>query len=197
MVEIDNKQKILKIALDLFSEKGFDSVGVQLLADMSGITKPTLYYYFGNKDGVFKELLKSDYDKLNSLLMQIKYVPKVQSYFEDVYPVLVKVVRTYFDFAQKNEKFYRMAMLAMFSPPTSKTNEIAKILNNSQYNIITKLFLDISKAHPNMKGKEKRLCWTFIGMINTYIGLWYNNEEKLTQKTVEDAVYQFMHGIFS
>ena len=38
-----NKNKILSIALDLFSSKGFDAVGVQTLCEKSGITKPTLY----------------------------------------------------------------------------------------------------------------------------------------------------------
>lgn len=194
---INNKQKILNIALELFSEQGFDSIGVQTLAEKSGITKPTLYYYFGSKEGVFKELLKGYYDKLDSLLSQINYVPKVQSYQEDVYPILIKVVKSYFNFAMQNEKFYRMALLALFSPPTSKTNEVVKDLHNKQYEIINNLFIEISKAHPNMKGHEKRLCWTFIGMINTYIGLWYNKAEELSDKTAEDAVKQFMHGIFT
>lgn len=194
---IDNKQKILNIALELFSEKGFDSVGVQLLAEKSGITKPTLYYYFGNKEGVFKELLKGYYDNLNSMLAKIGYIPKVESYNEDVYPVLVKVVQTYFNFAMRNDKFYRMVLSALFAPPTSKTNEIVKDLHNTQYKIINKLFEDISKAHLNMKGKEERLCWTFIGMINTYIGLWYNKAGELSKSTAEDAVKQFMHGIYS
>lgn len=197
MEEIDNKQKILNIALELFSQYGFDSVGVQKLAEQSGITKPTLYYYFGNKEGVFRELLKENYDKLNALLLKINYVPNVQSYNEDVYPVLVKVVQSYFDFAMKNEKFYRMALLSLFSPPTSTTNEIARDLNNKQYEIIHGLFWNISNAHPNMKGHENRLTWTFIGLINTYIGLWYNKSEDLTKTTVHEVVNQFMHGIFT
>lgn len=194
---IDNKQKILNIALELFSEKGFDSVGVQLLAEKSGITKPTLYYYFGNKEGVFKELLEGFYEKLDMLLTKINYIPKVESYNEDVYPVLVKIVQDYFNFAVMNEKFYRIALCALFSPPTSKTYEIAKDLNNKQYEIIIKLFVEISKAHPNMKGREKLLSWTFIGMINTYIALWYNNSGELSKNTVENAVKQFMHGIYT
>jgi len=197
-VLIDNKQKILDIALELFSEKGFDSVGVQLLAEKSGITKPTLYYHYGNKEGVFKEVLNAHYEKLNAaLLKSTNYLPKVESYHEDVYPVLTKVIQTYFNFAMQNEKFYRMALSALFSPPTSQTNAIVKDLNNKQYEIINEMFIKMAKAHPNMKGHEKRLCWTFIGMINTYIGLWYTNTEELSKKTTKEAVHQFMHGIFN
>lgn len=195
---IDNKQKILDIALELFSEKGYDSVGVQLLAEKSGITKPTLYHYFGNKDGVFKELLRINYEKLDSLLKKAStYTPNVSSYYEDVYPALIKVTKSYFHFSMKNEKFYRMALLALFSPPTSKTHELVIDLHNVQYEIVHQMFLKIAEAHPNMRGREKRLCYTFIGIINTYIAMWYNKAETLDEKTVKEAVGQFMHGIFS
>ena len=94
-----NKNKILSIALDLFSSKGFDAVGVQTLCEKSGITKPTLYYHFGNKEGVLKEVLKANYEKLNDLLdknaqiaAEIKRVskiniapnPEINAYLESV-----------------------------------------------------------------------------------------------------------------
>lgn len=195
---IDNKQKILNEALELFSEKGFDSVGVQLLAEKSGITKPTLYHYFGSKEGVFRELLKSHYQKLDNIIKKSSvYKPNIESYFDDVYPVLTRLAQAYFDFAKHNEKFYRMVLSALFLPPTSQSYSMVMDLHNKQYDIVHKMFLEMAKAHPNMKGKEKRFCWTFIGMINTYIGLWYNKLENLSEKTTKDAVNQFMHGIFN
>ena len=49
MVFIDNKKLLLDAALDLFYAKGYDAVGVQEIVDRAGVTKPTLYYYFGSK----------------------------------------------------------------------------------------------------------------------------------------------------
>ena len=46
---MENKERILECALELFYAKGYDAVGVQEIAERSGITKPTLYYYFGSK----------------------------------------------------------------------------------------------------------------------------------------------------
>ena len=34
--------------------KGYDAVGVQEIVDTAGITKPTLYYYFGSKRACWK-----------------------------------------------------------------------------------------------------------------------------------------------
>ena len=46
---MDNRKMILETALDLFYARGYDAVGVQEVAERSGVTKPTLYYYFKSK----------------------------------------------------------------------------------------------------------------------------------------------------
>lgn len=186
----DNKEKILDVALSLFAENGYDAVGVQLICQKSEITKPTLYYYYENKAGILKEILKINYEKLNELLKQkSEYIPNIEKYFEDVYPVLIRVANAYFDFAKHNKEFYSIAQSALSAPPGSELYLAVKELNNTQYEIIEKMFKQMSKIHQNMINHEKRQAWTFIGMINTYIML------NLDTKT-EDLVHQFMHGIF-
>ena len=51
---MDNRQLIMEKALELFCARGYDAVGVQEIAEQSGITKPTLYYYFGSKQGLYE-----------------------------------------------------------------------------------------------------------------------------------------------
>lgn len=186
----DNKERILNIATELFAEKGFDAVGVQLICEKAEISKPTLYYYFENKSGILKEILQSNYNKLNVLLeTQSRYVPNIKKYFEDVYPVLLRVANTYFDFAKNNRQFYAIAQSALYAPPESELHMAVKELDAAQYNIIEKMFKNMSRIHRNMCGHEKTQTWTFIGMINVYIMLNQNPK-------TEDLVHQFMHGIF-
>lgn len=51
--KITTRDKILDAALTLFSEKGFDGVGVDELAELAGVKGPAIYYYFKGKDAVF------------------------------------------------------------------------------------------------------------------------------------------------
>ena len=185
----NNKEKILKIALKLFSEHGYDGVGVQTLCEKSGITKPTLYYYFGNKEGVLKQLLEENYSKLNKLLeLNSHYIPHPKIYEKDVIVTLTSVAQTYLKFAKENETFYKIVLSATFTPGV--LNKVAAEYNEVQYQIIEKMFKSMSRIHWNMKGDEKMLAWTFIGLVNTCIAL-------KTQKSVNEFVKQFMHGIFS
>ena len=57
MKQMDNRQLIIEKALELFCARGYDAVGVQEIAEQSGITKPTLYYYFGSKQGLMETIL--------------------------------------------------------------------------------------------------------------------------------------------
>ena len=83
-----------------------------------------------------------------------------------------------------------MVLNATFAPDNGTLSKIAVDFNSVQYEIIEKMFKSMARVHGNMKGAEKRLAWTFIGLINTCIAL-------KTQQSVHDFVKQFMHGIFS
>lgn len=116
----NSRETILNCALQLFSAKGYDSVGISEIVDLAGITKPTLYYFFGSKEGLFKELLKTNYDTLNNTLSNVcQYQPNRESYFEDVYPVLLTITKTFFSFATKYSEFYLMSLALTFAPLTS------------------------------------------------------------------------------
>ena len=68
MKQMDNRQLIIEKALELFCARGYDAVGVQEIAEQSGITKPTLYYYFGSKQGLMETNLEENSHILEEML---------------------------------------------------------------------------------------------------------------------------------
>jgi AcrR family transcriptional regulator len=46
-------EKILEVASKMFAEKGFANVSVRDICRETGTTAPVIYYYFGNKKGLF------------------------------------------------------------------------------------------------------------------------------------------------
>lgn len=55
----DKRQQILDAALTLFSEKGYDGVGVDEIAVTAGIKGPTMYYYFKGKEALLDAMLET------------------------------------------------------------------------------------------------------------------------------------------
>jgi len=52
------RDRLLGAALQLFSRKGFESASVRELTEAAKVTRPTLYYHFGSKEGLYLELVE-------------------------------------------------------------------------------------------------------------------------------------------
>lgn len=51
------REEILIQATKLFAHQGFAQTSVREIVEGAGVTKPTLYYYFGSKAGLFEALI--------------------------------------------------------------------------------------------------------------------------------------------
>ena len=66
MKDMSTKERIMYAALDLFSKKGYDGVGVDLIAENAGLKGPSLYRHFKGKEDIFNsmiELVASHYEE--------------------------------------------------------------------------------------------------------------------------------------
>ncbi len=52
----DKRTVLLEAGIDLLAEKTFSEVSMDQVAERSGLSKPMVYYYFGNKEGYFRAL---------------------------------------------------------------------------------------------------------------------------------------------
>lgn len=194
------KQTIMANALDLFSRKGYEGVSINELTEASGITKPSLYYYFKSKEGLFEAICQSNYLELDALIAEkAAYAPNIKTYSKDIYPTLSNVAEAYFSFAKANPAFFRIALTNLSMPPSSAMFKIVEKYHFTQFGIIEQMFAEMAEAHSNLKGKGKTLAWSFIGTINSYASLYLSGISSidLSDKTAAELVHQFMHGIYA
>jgi AcrR family transcriptional regulator len=59
---------LLSSALKLFTDKGYASTTVREIVADAGVTKPVLYYYFGNKEGIYLEILRGPFRRFQDIL---------------------------------------------------------------------------------------------------------------------------------
>lgn len=191
---MDNREKILECALELFSIKGYDKVGVQEIAETSGITKPTLYYYFKSKLGLLESLL----EQKGAVL--INKIETASHKGEDISTVLFQVAKAYFSFCFNEQKFYFLMLGLMYSPRENETYYAVMPLVRKQYYMITKIFEDYSAKLGNMHGRQEQFAIGFLGMLNCFMMVWSergNIDRMAEDKMVYSVVHQFLHGIFS
>ncbi|MHC1783264.1 MAG: TetR/AcrR family transcriptional regulator [Anaerolineaceae bacterium] len=188
---MDNQLKLLDCALELFSARGYDAVGIQEIVDAAGVTKPTLYHYFNSKRGLLDALLAGNFTAL------IELTGKTTDYHHDLVLTLEKTARAYFDYAREHPAFYRLHLTMYFAPPDSEPHQAVMDYQRCLYQMLEDLFAEAVTDHGNMRGRQKLYAATFMGMINTYIGLFLSTGIELNDQLVYQAVHQFMHGIFS
>lgn len=68
--ELKVRDRLLAVAARLFTERGYAATSVSEIVAAAGVTKPILYYYFKNKEGLYLEILHKAYGRLDDLLEQ-------------------------------------------------------------------------------------------------------------------------------
>ena len=63
---VNSHDRILLKALELFSEKGYDATSVREICEAAGITKPTLYHFYGSKEGVYRALVEGALERFGA-----------------------------------------------------------------------------------------------------------------------------------
>ena len=187
----DNRSGILGAALQLFAARGYDAVGIQQIVDVAGVTKPTLYHYFGSKLGLLEELLAEHFAVLHSEL------ERAARYRRDLPQTLTEIARAYFAFALARPDFYRMQLGLLFAPLESDGLKAVTHFHERQFRVVEEMFRAAAADHGNMKGRQRAYAVTFIGMIHNYVALCLNGHGKLDDKLLHQAVRQFSHGIYS
>jgi AcrR family transcriptional regulator len=62
------RQRLLAAATDLFTQRGYAATTVREIVGAAGVTKPVLYYYFRNKEGIYLELMRQAFARLDELI---------------------------------------------------------------------------------------------------------------------------------
>ncbi len=187
----DTRADLLRQALRLFAMRGYDAVGVQEIVQETGVTKPTLYHYFGSKRGLLEAVLQKHFDELTAT------IEEVATYQHDITLTLHRIIAAFFDFARSRPLFFQLQLALFVAPPESQGARAVQGHHERLFRIIERMFIAAVPDHGNMRGRHTRYALTLLGMINNYITLWLNGYTDLDDLLVHDAAHQFMHGIFS
>jgi len=188
---MDNYHQILDSALNLFSLRGFDAVGVQEVVEAVGLTKPTLYHYFNSKRGLLDTLIERE---------TAKFLPSLRTavlYEGDLVLTLENVVRTFFSFAKENQSFYQLQLSMFFSPIESISNQAIRPFIHQQHQLIENIFIQAVVDHGNLRDRQKRYATGLLGGINAMIGHSLMVEGDFSDEEVYLTTHQFTYGIFS
>jgi len=92
-----NRDILILKAIDIFSEKGFKGTTIREVSRAAGVNAPTLYYYFGNKEGLWLEILTF---LAEDLMQELRKATNEK----DALKRFNKLLETHIRMSQKNRK---------------------------------------------------------------------------------------------
>ena len=105
-----SREAILEAAEIVFAEHGFDGARVDIIAHLSGYDKKLLFRYYGEKLGLYTEVLKRADKELNALLMSVLAPWLVDETLtaQGLRTFLETLVRMTFDYLVGHPRFLRI-----------------------------------------------------------------------------------------
>ena len=108
-----SNDRILHKALGLFSEKGYDATSVREICEAAEITKPTLYHFYGSKEGVYRALVDG------TLQGYRQAIHDTATGSGTVPERLTRIAHDHFLHTRENQQLVRFLLALIHNPPSS------------------------------------------------------------------------------
>jgi len=187
----ETRQEILRAALQRFANGGYAATSVQQIVKDARVSKPTLYYYFPDKAGLFQALVNEAHDKRYRLMR--KAVARRRMVREQ----LVEIVAVMFAYFRKNRELMRISLATAFASPGELPNGLRyadRCERNFEFvhGLVKKA---LASGELNDRFASRELAFGFYGQMNAYLMAHLLMPDcRLNRQTAERIVGLFFTG---
>ena len=188
---LNTKSKIFNVAARLIGQKGYNAVSMREISEQSGVSKPTIYYHFNSKEGLYHQLFHTAITysdaQLNEILLRDisvkqKLIELIKARFEQTlkYP----------DFA----KFFLHLFIFMEHTPLSKQFQAEAIIRRE---VLSKLIQEgIKNKEFGLSVKTTIAVEIIIGTLIHFIAQQLVSDKKiLSDKLAEEIIDVLFKGL--
>ena len=97
-------RKLIDVAIDLFSRKGFKGTSIRDIAAEMGMTTSNIYHYFGTKSGLLSAIERQT---LEPIMQEFRRIKDLNMPPLERFTLLIRTHINYMDTHRKESKIYR------------------------------------------------------------------------------------------
>jgi AcrR family transcriptional regulator len=161
----ETRADILRAALKRFAHSGYAAASVQQIVDDAKVSKPALYYYFGDKARLFQSLVDEAHDE------RLRLMQAAVARGKDLKAQLIEILTASFDYLQENRELMRIAFATAFAAPGEMPDGLRysdKCERNFEFvHSVIKDALDAGALDKRFDSRE--LAFGFYGQLNAYL----------------------------
>ncbi|MFN4181905.1 MAG: TetR/AcrR family transcriptional regulator [bacterium] len=179
------KEKILKVATQLFAERGFANVSIRDISEKSNVSLPLIYYYFPNKNRLFEEVVSRKINFLNFA----KELSAEVSREQDTWSKLRRFIYAYLTRYPEE-----VITIGFYVKERAQIDEKGKIHLVKGFTAIRSVLENILKE--GMKQGVIRpipvtlTAQTILGSMNGFLLRWIHFRERFHRKKTAEFIFQ-------
>lgn len=184
------RERILVEATRLFAERGYAGTSTAQIVRAAGITKPMLYYYFGDKESLFRATI----ERINS-----RRKLAVANVLESTGPApmrLLNLFQSVFKLARENPMDTRLPYSAFYGPKIG--TDSAHIQESGQILFLAIMNIVHSGLEKNeLSGPPEHIIMSLMGVLTLHLMAHDARPEDttLTDELAEAAISSLLKGI--
>jgi TetR/AcrR family transcriptional regulator len=157
------REELMRSALKLFTERGYSATTVRGLVAEAGTTKPVLYYYFGSKEGLFLELMRTHFGRLEGM------AEIYQKGRGSVRKRLMAMLDKGFVFVQQDLDFIRLMHAVYFGPPGEAPYFDFDAYHHRYHDLIAQFLKEGIEKGEFRPGNTGDMAWIILGTMEIAI----------------------------
>jgi AcrR family transcriptional regulator len=186
----ETRQHVLRAALKHFAHSGYAAASVQRIVDDARVSKPSLYYYFQDKAGLFQALVDEAHDGRFHLM-------QAAARTGDLRAQLVEILTALFDHLQKNRELMRISFATAFAAPGEVPEGLRyseKCERNFEF-VHTLIKNALARGELDKRFGSRELAYGFYGQVNAYlVSQLLMPDCRLNRRTARRIVELFLVG---
>lgn len=158
--DVSARQRLLAAALELFNRKGYAPTTVREIVETAAVTKPVLYYYFGNKEGIYLELLHGpllEFERLLTRAAEEKGTSREK---------IVALCDRVFVLFEKNVSLVRLMNAIYYGPPQGAPFVDIDSFHTKFQELVRALITRGMRAREIRRGRPEDAMWAVLGALN-------------------------------
>lgn len=157
------REELMRAALTLFTQRGYSATTVRELVEAAGVTKPALYYYFGSKEGLFLELMRTHFGRLEAV------VDVYRKGKGSVRKRLMAMLDKGFVYVQQDRDFIRLMHAVYFGPPGEAPYFDFDAYHQRYHDLITRFLEEGIRRGEFQSGNAGDMAWIILGTMEIAI----------------------------
>ena len=183
------RERLLESTVNLFAEKGYAATPVREIVENAGVTKPVLYYYFKNKEGLFHAVLDWAAELQEEVLSEALNTPgtaldRILAMTQQIYLGVIEY-----------RNLFRMIHSLVFGPPQAAPDYDFGRYHRRMMDVISGLYREGIEKGEVRGANPKEAALLVLGIIDFCLNLDRVYEQKLDPERPQRLIRLAFEGL--